>query len=115
MTSPLDLVTKIAEGAKTYPVMERQNAKTAFMANLVAQLGVKLPENIFDDGSLEARFSFYAGVLVGHAKDIPEDAIVKAHCVMGFPWARAIISNVLNGGPCKVTETGVPVTYSKKL
>lgn len=110
----LDLVEKIVRGSSAYPVLDRQVAKTAFMANLVEQLGIKLPENIFD-GGFEAKFSFYSGVLVGHAKDIPERMIVAAHCAMNFPWARAIVSNALAGGPCTVTADGVPESYKSKL
>lgn len=105
----LDLVEKIARGASSYSTLDRQSAKTAFMANLIAQLGIQLPESIFDGGlrltddddertrikeaiQVEAKFSFYSGVLVGHAKDVPEKSIVAAHCAMSFPWARAIVA-----------------------
>lgn len=82
----------------------------AFFANLVSELKIPLPVQVFehDPESMGPAF-FYSGVIVGYGKDIPEEAIKGAHRSLTFPSNRAILSRMLYG-PGDVTSDGLPAS-----
>ena len=110
---PTELVEKIVSGGKEYPDKDRISAKIGFLANLATILRIPLPVECLDDPEDRMRdrhfLYFYAGIIVGYGNEIDDKTIKDAHCMMMFPFTRAIISNCL--GHRQVTALGVPSEY----
>lgn len=108
---PVELIEKLMSAKCDFA--ESASVKLAvsgFLASLTAELQIELPKGCLEAETYNDRGLFYAGVIVGYAKEIGDEQIRNAHKAMLFPSNRAIISRLLYG-PGPVTALGVPSSY----